>query len=171
MSRRHGHLPLLRPGQMNRNSYLKVDAHGERHTPLFRCDELVQEVRSVENAPTWRSRRQHHPHWHICCPYSNRPRGNGCGQGSCCRDDSSGLSCSLATDYRRQDSDHRGLRRWPTSTLSFADPLARFFGKRGPRSKFGSWGFTCEDVTNLFEPRYLGIDLLQYFWNLHAHQV
>ena len=37
--------------------------------------------------------------------------------------------------------------------------------------KFGSWGFTSEDVTNLFEPRYLGIDLLQYFWNRHDYLV
>ena len=91
---------LLQPGEMNRNSYLKADVHGERHTPPFRCDELVQEVRSVENAPTWRRLSHHHPHRHICRPYSNRPHGNGCGQGSCCRDGSFGLSCSLATDHR-----------------------------------------------------------------------
>jgi hypothetical protein len=47
--------------------------------------------------------------------------------------------------------------------LSFADPLARFRGKRALRFKFGSRRFTREDVTNLFEPGNLGIDLLQYF--------
>ena len=70
------------------------------NNPLFRRNQSAQEVRSVENASTWRRRRQHHPHWHICCPHSNRPHGNGCGQGSCCRDDSSRLSSSRATDHR-----------------------------------------------------------------------
>jgi hypothetical protein len=55
--------------------------------------------------------------------------------------------------------------------LSFADPLARFCGKRALRFKFGSGGFTREDVTNFFEPRNLGIDLLQYFRNRHHHLV
>jgi hypothetical protein len=142
---------------------LKVDLRGERHKPLFRCDGLVQEVRSVENAPTWRRRRQHHPHWHICCPHSNRPHGNGCGQGSCCRDDSSRLSCSRTSDHRLQDSDDSGLLYCTGSTLNFADWLAHCCETRALRCRFGSWGFTCEDVANLFEPSNLGIDLLQYF--------
>jgi hypothetical protein len=150
---------------------LKVDLHGERHKPLFRCDELFQEVRSVENAPTWRRWWQQHPHWYICCPHSNRPFGNGCGQRGWFRDDSSRLSCSRATDHRLKDSDHRGLLCCPTSTLSFADPPARFRGKRALRFKLGSWDFTSEDVTNLFEPSNLGINLLQYFWNRHDHLV
>jgi hypothetical protein len=70
------------------------------NNPLLRRKQSAQEVRSVENAPTWRQWREQHPQWHICCPHSNRPHGNGCGQGSCCRDDSSRLSCSRATDDR-----------------------------------------------------------------------
>jgi hypothetical protein len=71
------------------------------NTPLFRRKQLVQEVRSIENASTWRRRRQHDPRWHICCPHSNRPHRNCCGQGSCCRDDSSRPSRSRATDHWR----------------------------------------------------------------------
>jgi len=143
-----------------------------RHKPLFRRDQSIQEVRSVENVPTWRRREQQYPHWHICCPHSNRPHGNGCGQGSCCRDDSSRLRCSLATDHRLQDSDDGGLlydTEWTRG--KFADWLAHCSGTRALRRRFGNWGFTCEDVTNLFESRYLGIYLLQYFWNWHDYLV
>jgi hypothetical protein len=55
--------------------------------------------------------------------------------------------------------------------LSFADPLARFRGKRALCLKFGRWGFAREDVANLFESRNLGIYLPQYFWNWHDHPV
>ena len=86
---------------MNRHSYVESGLEMlAAQKPLFRSDESVQEVRSVENASTWRKRVQYHPHWHICCPHSNRPHGNSCSQGSCCRDDSSRLSCSRATDHR-----------------------------------------------------------------------
>ena len=61
---------------MKRNSYLKVDLHDERYKPLLGCDELAQEVRNVENAPTWRRWWQQHPYWYICCPYSDQPFGN-----------------------------------------------------------------------------------------------
>jgi hypothetical protein len=141
------------------------------NNPLFRRKRSIQEVRSVENASTWRRWRQHHPHWYICCPYSYRPRGNGCGQGSCCQDNSSRLSCSRATDHRLEDSDDRGLLHCTGSTRNCADWLAHCSETRALRCRFGSWGFTCKDVANLFEPLNLGIDLLQYFWNWHDYLV
>jgi hypothetical protein len=146
-----------------------VFPRGKSEQATIRCDESVQEIRSVENAPTWSWWRQRHPHWYICCPYSNGPLGNGCGQRGCCRDESSRLSCSRATNHRLQDSDDRGLLYCTGSTLSSADPLARCYGRRALRFRFGIWGFTREDVTNLFEPSDLGIYLLQYFWNPHDY--
>ena len=57
-------------------------------------------------------------------PAQQSARRNGCGQGSCCPDDSPRLSCSRATDDRLQDSDGRDVLYYTGSTRNFADWLA-----------------------------------------------
>jgi hypothetical protein len=58
--------PAFAPTFAKNPLYVERTWHAERHNPLFRYDESVQEVRSIENAPTRRRRRQQHPHWYIC---------------------------------------------------------------------------------------------------------